>query len=81
MSLAKQYLEQLHQTASQLSEIANSMDLDAKHLIQENSQTHGKFEDQNIANDTLFAILCSINLKNLAENMITYCEQRLSDMQ
>ena len=81
MSMAKQYLEQLRQTASQLSEIANNMELDAKRLIQENPRIDGKFKDQDIANDTFFAILSSINLQKQAEQMISYCEKRLSNTQ
>ena len=81
MSIAKQYLEQLRQTASQLSEIANDMELDAKRLIQENPRIDGKFQDQDIANDTFFAILSSINLQKLTDNMISYCEERLSNTQ
>jgi len=57
------------------------MQQDAIRLIQENPQIDGKFQDQDIANDTFFAILSSVNLQKLAENMISYCEERLSNMQ
>ncbi|WP_414588580.1 hypothetical protein [Scytonema sp. PCC 10023] len=81
MSICKQYLEKLRQTASQLSEIANNMQQDAIRLIQQNSQINGRFQDQDIANDISFTILCSVNLQKIAENMMTYCEERLSNMQ
>lgn len=81
MMIAKQYLEQILQTAFKLSEMADSMEKDAKHLIQENPQIDGKFQDQDIANDTFFVILCSINIRQLVENMTKYCEQRLSKME
>jgi predicted PurR-regulated permease PerM len=81
MSISKQYLEQIRQTASQLSEIANNMQQDAIRLIQQNPQINGRFQDQNIANDISFTILCSVNLQKIAENMMTYCEERLSNMQ
>ncbi len=81
MSISKQYLEQLHETASQLNEIANNMQQNAIRLIQENPQIDGRFQDQGIANDSLFTISCSFNLQKLAENLISYCEERLSNMQ
>ncbi|MBO3458451.1 hypothetical protein G7B40_025170 [Aetokthonos hydrillicola Thurmond2011] len=81
MSIAKQYLEQLYQTAFQLNEFANNMQQDAIRLIQENPQIDSKFQDQDIANDTFFAILSSVDLQKLAENMISYCKERLSNIQ
>jgi predicted PurR-regulated permease PerM len=81
MSISKQYLEKLRQTASQLSEIANNMQQDAIRLIQQNPQINGRFQDQDIANDISFTILCSVNLQKIAENMMTYCEERLSNLQ
>ncbi|NEQ27041.1 MAG: hypothetical protein F6K28_50120 [Microcoleus sp. SIO2G3] len=81
MSISKQYLEQLRQTASELSEITNNMQQAAIRLIQQNPQINGRFQDQDIANDILFTILCSINLQKIAEIMMTYCEERLSNMQ
>jgi predicted PurR-regulated permease PerM len=81
MSISKQYLEHLRQTAFQLSEIANNMQQDAIRLIQQNPQINGRFQDQNIANDISFTILCSVNLQKIAENMMTYCEERLSNLQ
>lgn len=81
MSISKQYLEKLRQTASELNEIANNMQQAAIRLIQENPQINGRFQDQDIANDILFTILCSVNLQKIAENIMTYCEERLSNMQ
>ncbi|MEI2579893.1 hypothetical protein [Scytonema sp. PRP1] len=81
MSISKQYLEQLRQTAFQLSEIANNMQQAAIRLIQQNPQINGRFQDQDIANDISFTILCSVNLQKIAENIMTYCEERLSNMQ
>ncbi len=81
MTVAKQYLEQLHKTAFQLNEIANNMQQDAIRLIQENPPINDRFQDQDIANDSLFTISCSFNLQKIAENLISYCEERLLNMQ
>ncbi|MBW4433207.1 MAG: hypothetical protein KME28_16145 [Pelatocladus maniniholoensis HA4357-MV3] len=80
MSSAKQYLEHLRQTAFHLNEIASNMQQDAIRLIQEKPQVNGNFQNQDTNNDSVFTILCSVNLQKIAENIITYCEERLSNM-
>ncbi len=80
MSSAKQYLENLRQTAFHLNEIASNMQQDAIRLIQEKPQVNGKLQNQDTKNDSVFTILCSVNLQKIAENIITYCEERLSHM-